>query len=264
MTRTKENRASFFARLDFMSPSELALVREAYDMAKSTHKNQFRKEVGEDGVPKRYFEHVREAAIIAIDELHITDAVIIALILLHDVLEDAKEEADVTPETIERRFNPLMTRRLLLLSKKKTDGLSEEEKARLKEEYSYRLHHYADLLVLIAKAFDRLHNQRTLCCNGTSLSFIRKQCLETRVDYVPLFAKMETVARGTEFHAAALQLRILIHEQLVRNEMCLAQMDREATEGRVVEDDNAFSGHKAEDGAVCTDIAARGDRVDKN
>jgi (p)ppGpp synthase/HD superfamily hydrolase len=261
MGKKTENRESFFARLDFMSPTELSLIRGAYNTAKATHKNQVRKELDADGVPKRYFEHVREAAIIAIDEIGITDAVIIALILLHDVIEDAKPEADITPEDIERDFGSLITRRLLLLSKKRvTDDMPEAERERLKAEYTYRLHHFADLWVLMAKGFDRLHNLRTLCCHGTTIGFIRKQCAETRKDYIPLFAKMETVARGTELHAAALQLRILIHEQLVRCETCLLQMDHSAATVRPVEDDNAFSGdhdRMDDDGAVCTDIASR-------
>lgn len=254
MTRSQENRESFFARIDFMSPTEQALIRDAYDMAKATHKGQVRKECDASGVPKRYFEHVREAAIIAIDELYIFNAELVALIKLHDTLEDAKEAADVRPETIERRFGSCMTRRLLLLSKKKTDGLSVEETARLKAEYLYRLHHYADLLVLLAKGCDRLHNLRTLCCNGTTIAFIRKQCAETRSDYIPLFAKMEAMARGTEFHDAALKLLILIHEQLVRCETRLDQMERElaAASARAVDDDNAFAGDHArmdDDGA---------------
>jgi (p)ppGpp synthase/HD superfamily hydrolase len=263
MTKHRENRESFFARIDFMSPTEQALIRDAYDMAKATHKGQVRKECDASGIPKRYFEHVREAAIIAIDELHITSAVVVALIELHDVLEDAKDAANVTPEVIERRFGALIARQLLLLSKKRAkDGASEEEHARLKAEYIHRLRHYADLIVLIAKGCDRLHNLRTLCCNGTTIDFIRKQCAETRKDYVPLFAKMEEMARETDYHAAALQLRILIHEQLVRCETRLEQMERElaAAASHPVEDDNAFGGdhdRMDDDGAVCTDIASR-------
>ncbi len=271
-----ENRHSFFARIDFMSPTELALICDAYDLAKATHKNQFRKEIGPDGTPKRYFEHVREAAIIAIDELGITDPSVIALILMHDVLEDAEPAADVTPEKIERRFDPLMTRRLLLLSKKRVPkNALMLEKEGLRAEYVYRLHHFADLTVLLAKGLDRLHNLRTLCCNGTTTDFIQKQCRETRSDYVPLFAKMEEVARGTVFHAAALQLRILIHEELVRCEMRLARKRRGPILGTPapIEDDNAFSGDHgvvvekpsegpsvSDGGAVCADHAARLDR----
>jgi (p)ppGpp synthase/HD superfamily hydrolase len=78
-----ENHAKFLARFELkVTPDELLRLDMAYDFAKRAHEKQFR----ETGA--RYFEHVRGAAIIMVDELGITDVELVIAEKLHDCEED--------------------------------------------------------------------------------------------------------------------------------------------------------------------------------
>jgi (p)ppGpp synthase/HD superfamily hydrolase len=249
-----ENRATFFARISFLSPRSRFFVRKMYDLMKATHKDQFRKEVV-DGKFVRYAEHPRRVAIFMVDVLTITQPRPIVLALGHDVLEDADENADVTPEYIEYLFEPEggeeVVRRLLLLTKPKPspDG---SDKLRVHSMYLSRLWKYADVETLLVKGSDRYDNLCSLCHEGTTTEFIAKQCLETRRDYLPLFEHMEEKARGTEFHDAALKLLGLLREQLTKCEAHLEQR-RAAVPPPAAPIDPLGTAPAGEDDAVCAD-----------
>src|SRR5690349_16322916 len=67
-----ENHDSFFRRIDpFFSPRELRKIDLAYMLAKYAHRAQTRDERDEHGEPVRYFEHVRRATLVGLDEAKI-------------------------------------------------------------------------------------------------------------------------------------------------------------------------------------------------
>lgn len=165
-----EDKAAFFARLrPMLAPSDLTRVRGAYYLAKYGHRAQVRKELGPDGEPLRYFEHVRRVAIILMDEAHVFDPNLVITALLHDAMEDTE---DIDGAVIEAFFGPVVARHVRILTKDPKEG------------YVKRLW-AADSDTILAKACDRLDNLRTL--KGTSPEFQAKQLKETRDVYLPLF-----------------------------------------------------------------------------
>jgi len=101
------NRAEFFERLTpFHAPSTLLSIQLAYTLAKFSHRAQVRKELDEAGLPVRYFEHVKRAALTLMDEVGIYDAEMVIGALLHDGFEDTR---DITPELVEHAFGAEVT-----------------------------------------------------------------------------------------------------------------------------------------------------------
>lgn len=165
-----ENKTTFFARLEpRLAPSDLRRVRGAYYMAKYGHRAQVRKELGPDGEPLRYFEHVRRVAIIMMDIAGIYDADYVCTCLLHDVLEDTE---DLDADILEQFYGNDVARRVRLLTKIPKDG------------YSERLQ-LADQGTILCKACDRLDNLKSL--KETSEEFQEKQIKETVKVYMPIF-----------------------------------------------------------------------------
>jgi (p)ppGpp synthase/HD superfamily hydrolase len=250
-----ENRKSFFARISYFAPSDRFFVRKGYDLMKATHRDQYRKQIV-DGKRERYAEHPRRVAIIVHDELHITEPIALVLALGHDVLEDAHKNADVTPEYVEYYFQPEdgaeIVQQLLLLTTEEPlpDG---SDKVRKKAMYLVRRRRYATIITLIVKGCDRLDNLRSLCCEGTTIEFIEKQCKETRTDYIPLFEYMEEKARGTKYHDAALKLLGMLREQLTRCETELARMRAAPPPAPTVASIDPMAPSDTEDDAVCAD-----------
>jgi guanosine-3',5'-bis(diphosphate) 3'-pyrophosphohydrolase len=177
METVKENRERFFARLVHLSRADLMRVQLAYTLAKFSHRAQVRKELDDEGRPLRYFEHPRRVALVLMDELKITDPILIIAALLHDGIEDTR---DLTPEMIEFHFGHEVARIVALLSKVPKEG------------YHERLLNYGDWAVYLIKACDRLDNLRSL--EGSSPEFRAKQVKETRQLYYPLFNKMTEIA----------------------------------------------------------------------
>ena len=214
-----ECRRTFFNRIAFLAPSDRFFIRKAYDIAKATHSKQWRKQVV-DGMPVRYFEHPRDVAIILIDELHIVEREPLALALVHDVLEDAESNADMSPEYLEFCFphSPLVMRAQLLTIEKGKPGETPEETASRKARYVRRLAMYADLETLIVKAADRLHNLRCMRCEGVPRDFIVRKTDETRSYYLDLFETMRQRAAPTRYASAANVLCGTIREEVARND----------------------------------------------
>ena len=114
MTDTQENKATFLARLTpLLAPSDVRRVELAYVLAKHYHRFDTRKGVDDDGNHIRYFEHVRQVALIDIDEAGCMDVDEICAALLHDSLEDTT----ITPELIEQFLGKRTCRMVLQLSK---------------------------------------------------------------------------------------------------------------------------------------------------
>jgi len=182
-----ENKASFFARLETrLAPSDLVRVRGAYYLAKFGHRAQVRKELGEDGNPLRYFEHVRRVALVLMDEAKVYDPDLICTALLHDTLEDTE---DIDAHIIEQFFGANVARRVRLLTKAKDDYV-----ARLQS---------ADHGTILVKMCDRLDNIRSL--DGTTEEFRARQLKETWDKYMPVFS----LASGSDTPAKPVFINLL-------------------------------------------------------
>ncbi len=80
---------------DKVSLVDLQRILSAYEMARSVHEHQTRR----DGTP--YFYHCTRVCKIVVQELRLYDADLICAVLLHDVLEDSRE---ITKEIISYNF----------------------------------------------------------------------------------------------------------------------------------------------------------------
>lgn len=170
-----ENKETFQARLQpYFSPSTQLDVRLAYTLAKFGHRAQTRKELT-DGKPTRYFEHVRRVALVLIDEMKIIDRDMIIASLLHDSIEDTQ---DLTAELIEHCFGNEVVSMVKILSKVPKEG------------YLERLSNSKNWKALAIKACDRLDNLRSLMVPGTSVEFQKRQVLETKEKYFPIFDQL--------------------------------------------------------------------------
>jgi (p)ppGpp synthase/HD superfamily hydrolase len=127
------------------------------------------------GDPVRYFEHVRQVAIVLIDKAKIVKSEMIISALLHDVAEDAP---NLPPVLIERCFGTDVIEIIKTLNKVPEEG------------YFECFNMSTDWRPFI-KARDRLDNLRTL--GAASKEFRVKQVAETREKYFPLFDVMMTL-----------------------------------------------------------------------
>lgn len=187
----KENKASFLARIKpRLAPSDVRRIRGAYYMAKYGHRAQVRKgEKDENGNPRRYFEHVRRAAIVLMDEAHVFDRDLIITCLLHDTLEDCE---DIDAEIIEDFYGKEVARRVTILTKDPEEGYLE----RLAQ---------ADEQTILCKACDRLDNLRSL--KECSPEFQAKQVKETVEKYRHIF-----YVRLGEFHPVVVAMEKVLAE----------------------------------------------------
>ncbi|NOZ50773.1 MAG: bifunctional (p)ppGpp synthetase/guanosine-3',5'-bis(diphosphate) 3'-pyrophosphohydrolase [Chloroflexi bacterium] len=164
------------AKLTYLGPDELILVRRAYDVAEQAHRGQKRSS-GED-----YVTHPLAVTDILAD-LH-SDAETLAAGLLHDVVEDC----EITPEQLEEQFGLLVRRMVVGVTKLSKDTRRELEPTdnhgnRVRGLGSHgdklplaptRQNEWAENmrqlfmssvdhpLILVIKLADRLHNMRTL------------------------------------------------------------------------------------------------------
>lgn len=190
-----ENRETFLARLrPVLAPSDFLKVEIAYALVKEAHGWQTRKELDRDGNPVSYFKgHLRPTAIIAIDELGISDPNIILACLLHDSIEDTKTIHD---RMLEHLFGSELAVIVKLMTKDPAEG------------YYDRLTKHGTWKTLFTKGCDRLSNLRTL--RGCPRDFQVKQVVETREKIYPLMTLLH--ARAPEdYKVSATQLGRLIY-----------------------------------------------------
>jgi GTP pyrophosphokinase len=187
-----ENHESFFRRIGpFFSPRELRRIDLAYMLAKYAHRAQTRNEVDEHGEPVRYFEHVRRATLVGLDEARIVRLDTTIACFLHDTCEDTRLSA----EQIEDCFGSDVCTIVKVLSKVPKEG------------YLDRFFVCTDWRPYFVKACDRLDNLRSL--SQASPEFRRKQVTETRDKYYRLFDRM-VVLTPDEYRDGVRRLRELV------------------------------------------------------
>ncbi|MDO8439120.1 MAG: HD domain-containing protein, partial [Telluria sp.] len=157
---------------EYLSPSELKKVKEAYRFSDEMHLGQVRK----SGEP--YISHPIAVAEICADWK--LDAQAIMAALLHDVMEDQ----DVKKEELIERFGaPVATL---------VDGLSKLEKIEFQSLIEAQAENFrkmllamaSDVRVILIKLADRLHNMRTL--EHMTATKKRRIASETMEVYVPI------------------------------------------------------------------------------
>jgi (p)ppGpp synthase/HD superfamily hydrolase len=196
---TTENRESFMARLrPLLPPSVLLDVELAYTLAKFSHRAQTRKEIGPNGEPLRYFEHVRRVAICVIDEARCPIREMVLAALMHDGIEDTR---DLTPEMIEHAFGSDVVSIVMRLSKVPKEG------------YLERLMLSTDWRPYLIKSCDRLDNLRSL--SGADRAFQKKQIDETREKYYAVFDRM-VMLTPEEFRDRAQAMRDAVRAETER------------------------------------------------
>jgi GTP pyrophosphokinase len=192
---TLENHETFFRRIEpFFSPRELRKIDLAYMLAKYAHRAQTRsKELDEHGEPVRYFEHVRRATLVGLDEAKIVRLDTTIGSFLHDTREDTRLSA----EQIEDNFGEEVCRIVKVLSKVPKEG------------YLDRFFICTDWRPYFIKACDRLDNLRSL--SQASVEFRAKQVAETRDKYYRLFDRM-VMLTPEEYRDGTRRLRELIEQ----------------------------------------------------
>src|SRR5437588_574336 len=157
---------------EYLTPSELKKVKEAYRFSDEMHLGQMRR----SGEP--YISHPLAVAEICADWK--LDAQAIMAALLHDVMEDQDVKKD---ELIERFGAPVA----LLV-----DGLSKLEKIEFQSLIEAQAENFrkmllamaSDVRVILIKLADRLHNMRTL--EHMTDAKKRRIASETMEVYVPI------------------------------------------------------------------------------
>ncbi len=157
---------------EYLSPSELKKVKEAYRFSDEMHLGQVRK----SGEP--YISHPIAVAEICADWKLDVQAIMAAL--LHDVMEDQDVQKD---ELIERFGAPVASL---------VDGLSKLEKIEFQSLIEAQAENFrkmllamaSDVRVILIKLADRLHNMRTL--EHMAPSKKRRIAAETMEVYVPI------------------------------------------------------------------------------
>ncbi len=187
-----ENHESFFRRIQpFFSPRELRRIDLAYMLAKYAHRAQTRQELDEHGDRVRYFEHVRRATLVGLDEAKIVRLDTTIACFLHDTCEDTR----LTADQIEDCFGSEVCNIVKVLSKVPKEG------------YLDRFFVCTDWRPYFVKACDRLDNLRSLA--QSTVEFRRKQVTETRDRYYRLFDRM-VVLTPEEHRDGVRRLRDLV------------------------------------------------------
>lgn len=188
-----EDRAAFYKRLSNLPVISQEYIMDAYDFAKVVHHGILR-EGGE-----RYFEHVRNVALIIIDECKINDPVMIASALLHDSAEDSQIYGSVKGKTnsewrdkakpkLSLLFGDQTSQIVMALTKPFIDGVEVLDKEKKDSVYHDQLIAGGAKAILVKMA-DRLHNLRTL--SARSKENQNKIINETSVEYFPLFENIK-------------------------------------------------------------------------
>lgn len=193
-----ENRDTFFARVHrFVLPYHegALLIARAYQDAKDGFRGVKRKR-GE-----RYFEHPRAVALILMDILDVREPEEIAAALLHDHVEDLKEEG-WTKERITDRYNARVAGYVEALTMPEGEFASREERLEAFHEQIFS----APKVVIAVKFADRLHNLST--CDAMPLEAQRRMIDETRRVYLP-FAKTHDILYAELAEMVAIRERSL-------------------------------------------------------
>lgn len=193
-----ENRETFFSRLrPILAPSQLLDIELSYALAKHAHRWQIRKELDSEGHPIRYFEHLRSAVLILIDELEVYDPKMIIALFMHDSIEDTK---DISARMLEHSFGTEVALMVTMLTKDPVEG------------YYGRLARFASARTLILKGCDNLSNMRTL--EGCTPEFRAKQIRQSKEHVFPLMERAVYLAKDTPYLNAAYKVRDFLKRQV--------------------------------------------------
>lgn len=187
-----ENHQTFIERLKGFSEEESFLIDFAYDLAKIGHVRQTR-DTGE-----RYFEHLRNVALILIDEIEIHNYKMIIAALLHDSIEDTfifghatkknySEWQKIAMHRLTKLFDWETAGMIINLTKPKIDGVEILDNQQAHRVYINNLSKSSEETILI-KMCDRLHNLRSL--KGCTQEKQKRIAKETQETYFSLFEKV--------------------------------------------------------------------------
>ena len=153
-------------------PVDMDRVRTAYQVAKTAHEGQKRK----DGSP--YVTHCVAAADIAADMGLDEDSIVAAL--LHDVIEDTS----LTHEDIARQFGSSVADIVEGVTKLTRVQYTSKEDEQMENLRKMLLAMAKDIRVILIKIADRLHNMRTMAYQSPEKQ--RTKSLETMEIYAPI------------------------------------------------------------------------------
>lgn len=148
--RLDEQWQHFETSISYLKPSEIALVRKAFDLAKKAHAPQIRS----TGEP--YITHPLSVAQILAD-IHL-DADTLCAAILHDVIEDT----EIPKKVIVAEFSEDIANLVDGVSKLTQMEFSSKAEAQAENYRKMLLAMTHDIRVIIVKLADRLHNMRTL------------------------------------------------------------------------------------------------------
>lgn len=220
----EQNRQLFIYKLreHRFSPEDIAAAMFAYDLAKRAHRNQLR-DTGE-----RFFEHVRGAALILLDEIGTIDINEVIAMLLHDTGEDdgifgnIKDSYEQFVQTatyrLTKSFNETVARYVIGLTKPHVDGMYFKTKHAMMGYYINGLE--LDFIVFIQKFCDRLHNLRSLPTENKRKC--QNQITETREVLLPAFNRSYKKYQGSSELLRYTLIISKIEHELVRLEKVVA------------------------------------------
>jgi GTP diphosphokinase / guanosine-3',5'-bis(diphosphate) 3'-diphosphatase len=160
----------------YFPDADYQLLEKSYKFAKKAHEGQKRSS-GEE-----YFIHPINVAATLIKLKLDMDSVVAGL--LHDVVEDC----DISPEEIEKEFNPEIAQIVVGLTKISKIKFKTKEESQAENFRKMVVAMAKDLRVIIVKLADRMHNMRTLqYVNDEKQKKIAQETLDI---YVPLASRL--------------------------------------------------------------------------
>ncbi|MBO6040848.1 MAG: bifunctional (p)ppGpp synthetase/guanosine-3',5'-bis(diphosphate) 3'-pyrophosphohydrolase, partial [Oscillospiraceae bacterium] len=172
-------------------PMDLGRIRAAYDMAKTAHEGQKRK----DGSP--YVSHCVAAADISVDLGLDEDSIIAAL--LHDVIEDTT----LTHADIAHDFGAAVADIVEGVTKLTRMQYATKEEEQMENLRKMLMAMAKDIRVILIKIADRLHNMRTMAYQSPEKQ--RSKSLETMEFYAPIAHRLGMQQAKWELEDLALQ-----------------------------------------------------------
>ncbi|MBR6352661.1 MAG: bifunctional (p)ppGpp synthetase/guanosine-3',5'-bis(diphosphate) 3'-pyrophosphohydrolase [Oscillospiraceae bacterium] len=170
---------------------DLGRIRAAYEMARTAHAGQFRK----DGSP--YVTHCVAAADISFDIGLDEDSIIAAL--LHDVIEDTS----LTHEDIARQFGTAVADIVEGVTKLTRVQYTSKEDEQAENLRKMLMAMAKDIRVILIKIADRLHNMRTMAYQSPEKQ--KSKSLETMEIYAPIAHRLGMQRAKWELEDRALQ-----------------------------------------------------------
>ena len=172
-------------------PMDLGRIRAAYEMARTAHSGQKRK----DGSP--YVTHVVAASEIAVEMGLDEDSVIAAL--LHDVIEDTS----LTHADIAKQFGNAVADIVEGVTKLTRVQYTSKEDEQMENLRKMLMAMAKDLRVILIKIADRLHNMRTMAYQTPEK--LRSKSLETMEIYAPIAHRLGMQKAKWELEDLSLQ-----------------------------------------------------------